>query len=733
MENFQLYRTNILLGGQMKWDLIVDNSSNGLIISDLHLSPISRNIPYIQQSDEHLLISSHADNVKEYYKHNESNFYSSGLNTVFEHNWPVVVNNGETAYTYNDIYDMGCRRARHYDIYNKQIEFFCPIWMEHMSGDIEFDIKLVDDSTTNTIASKKLVIKKDDYSTPFNKYFNEYVKSSGIADGKDEVMYVSFNEGKSYITGLNVKTGIQTIKDVSSVVDIMTTRERPLMETDNMLISNFNNSHIIVNQLFNFNLCFNISDIVTPTIEKLILGKSITISVNVYINDEELMFKDFDTEYDFIQKQFIYNATDKEHDPLNVLDYLGDNKCIDLVCVNKFSQQVCHWSLCDKNDYIFNVYDGFSGYSIDEDGNVVETKHHYGGTPMIDYTKFNTYTNGLGWLNVIKFELWKDFNLFVSTIKKHKSKLSELGSDSFVNGIKYLKKPDVPICFCGIQVNENTFIKISNNYDNIKLDNKLMAIVIDNVSTGKEKTPGILFIAIDGSDLLYQNIISKLNTVKNNDVLKNFADIIESYITPSVINIKSSLFIKRVDSPTNQTNEITYYKDNIHGICVLRYDGKIKPTFTTDRTMYYKDYISDYVLSGGLSNLKMSIYGRYSDFEPKYKSIGYYSIRSQKMEYDKTPTITVSEYPNGVSLISTPEYNWFNIGKMICLKPEHNFTVNKETDTSLDDIVTEYIKKQYGTDHVEYIKDCYNIDLDCRYLNNIDLDKFRYNIKMKLK
>ena len=55
MNNYQLYRTNVLLGGQMKWDLIIDSSQNTLYVSDFHLSPISNNTPYTYKSDEYLI------------------------------------------------------------------------------------------------------------------------------------------------------------------------------------------------------------------------------------------------------------------------------------------------------------------------------------------------------------------------------------------------------------------------------------------------------------------------------------------------------------------------------------------------------------------------------------------------------------------------------------------------------------------------------------------------------
>ena len=41
MENFQLYRTNLSLSGQLKWDLVIENANNHLYINKFNLTPLS--------------------------------------------------------------------------------------------------------------------------------------------------------------------------------------------------------------------------------------------------------------------------------------------------------------------------------------------------------------------------------------------------------------------------------------------------------------------------------------------------------------------------------------------------------------------------------------------------------------------------------------------------------------------------------------------------------------------
>ena len=116
MENFQLYRTNLFLGGQMKWDIIISSNNSSLLVSDFHLSPISNNIPYVHKTDEQLLNNTHQDNVKLYYNSIKGNFYNEGLDSIFNHNWPILCKEGEVLNAYSNIYDMGCKRMKSYNL-----------------------------------------------------------------------------------------------------------------------------------------------------------------------------------------------------------------------------------------------------------------------------------------------------------------------------------------------------------------------------------------------------------------------------------------------------------------------------------------------------------------------------------------------------------------------------------------------------------------------------------------
>ena len=304
MENFQLYRTNLLLGGQMKWDLILDSGNAVLHVSDFHLTPISPNIPYTYCSDENLLNNTHQDNIKAYYKKLQGYFYNDGLDTQFNHNYPMIVANGETPTFYSGIYDMGCKRTKHFKLYGKQIEFFCPVWLEKLDGVLSFKVSVYSFGSDIPMGTRTLTFDLGKYDThnKFVNYFKNFITYTQIDKGNDKLLNISFNQNKAFVSGINVKTGTYVTKDISTFVPNLVSRERPLMEFDNMLIDNFTNNNIICNNLFNFNLCFNLEDLTSTTLAQLLLGKDLTISVDVLIDGVSIDKKTFYTEYDFIER-----------------------------------------------------------------------------------------------------------------------------------------------------------------------------------------------------------------------------------------------------------------------------------------------------------------------------------------------------------------------------------------------------------------------------------------------
>ena len=79
MSNYQLYRTNVYLGGQMKWDLVIDDSVDGLYVTKFNLAPISDNAK--AAFNTYSISDPHEDNIKKYYNSNKSIFIYRRLYT----------------------------------------------------------------------------------------------------------------------------------------------------------------------------------------------------------------------------------------------------------------------------------------------------------------------------------------------------------------------------------------------------------------------------------------------------------------------------------------------------------------------------------------------------------------------------------------------------------------------------------------------------------------------------
>ena len=396
MKNYQLYRTNVLLGGQMKYDLILNSDPNHTYISDIHISPISKDVPYSKHIEENTLNYSHSENIKNFYKKTENYFYNDFANPILNNIYPLPETySGETSET---TYEMGCRRMK-YHLYNKQFEFLCPVWLEYIENiqDLKFNIDIYTGNDKNHLISRTI-----EFNQPkMIKYFNDYIKQLGLDKGCNWVFDI--NKDRSILTGLNVSTGQCENKDLLRLYRDLVSIERPLLEFNNIIINTLNNNHMITKQLFNFNLCFNFEDILNSFLIKELDNQSIWINVSISIKDEQLTCMDIFSNHTNIIKNFlevpVLNATfngtyvsynterGEQLQNTNVLDYLNDYNCVDLIDKNKIIQNTCHWSYSlDPQNSTFNMYDGFSLLYKNDSNELISIPYYNGKIPNLQVT-----------------------------------------------------------------------------------------------------------------------------------------------------------------------------------------------------------------------------------------------------------------------------------------------------------------------------------------------------------
>jgi hypothetical protein len=776
MENFQLYRTNLALGGQMKWDLVVDNKSGVLHIANFNLTPISNNVSYTRKVNNSLLNNTHKDNVKEYYKHLGDNFYNEGLAAEYTHNWPIVINHGDKPNIYSNIYDMGCKRTKFYNLYNKQFEFLCPVWIENLTKSIEFKFVIKAPKSKHILSSKVLKFTKNNISEFHNKfieYFYNHIIESGQYAGNDNVMNIQFDKKSAYVYGLNARTGMFETLDVSHIISDLTAREMPLMKFDDTLLSMFTNNNIICSQLYNFNFCFNLNDIMSNYVAKMLYGKELIISMHVTIDGKEIVIKDFYTEYEHIDRDNYYSNAEYSNIKLNVLDYLNDYSYIDYINKNKYCQKICHWSLCDNNEYIFNLYKGFGGYcvSLDDNGetHIIENSYQYGKSPDTGSTKFSESMNNAGWLNYEIIDNLSDFeNIYNDKEYKHDHALL-IKDQTYINDLKYdlsnltyngASIKNKGMYLYGICADQSTFVSIYDKKSIIKymlsqanenaltytcmlLDNNIIYLVSPSMD-------GLTFASVYNNIycLMTSNKFDSIGSEAIKSAILFLYDFLRSKRNASIIPINASIGWKYCLGPAVGVKEIEYC-DNDDYTYVIRYDGKIKPTFiapldTHKNTIYYKDIISDTEVNG-VSNLKQSIYNTYSKsyFEPIYPSINYTSIKKiQTYDYNAVPEVKVSEYESKINLINDVEYSWFNDGVSLFISPMLSVTyLNKLDKTtgkyeSLDNIAYKIIQSYYKLNDdkkIRYILSMYDMSNSWEYASENNVDDYIYNITFKMK
>ena len=700
MENFQLYSTNILLGGNMKYDLILD--SNGSV-SDFHITPISDKLPYNKYSDDDLMNFPHYENIRKYYGEIQGQFYKEYIDPQLSHDWPI----DDGVKVYDDTFIMGCKRAQ-YNIYKKQFEFFCPLWLEKINDSIEFIIGVYSESD-QFISSKTIKITGE-----FQDYIENYIKYIGLDKGDDNIMFVDFANKHAVINGLEVNSGNVITKDVSQLVDNLLYRERPLMEFDSMIINTFKDNKIIAKQLFNFNICFNIEDVLSGFLKNILMDHKIKIKVSVKIDGKNLELRDFYTNYETIKKPTytikslsdILNQQSEENENVDekfVLDYLNDDKNIDLINKNKIPQKYFHWSLKENPDYIFNTYEGFSGILTGE--NTKYCSHYYGMTG--DLINGKESKDFIPWLNTYHVEENNIYDIY--NFMYYHSITKDLYSDlnkAFINNFKY-KNNDSLKNMKAVLVKID-FVKDGKTKFEEKFDAENDVVFLKNALQ-----PGFfMIISYDYKYLTFnyiKNILQEVNDEYLND-LKTFMSNLEPM---TVVTFNRGLKSTIAEGPSKEINEIQYYKDDNKYSYLVRYDGYIKPSFIkTGNIFYSKKKINE-------NHKKYIRYG----FPPLYPSIDYYSYKQDDLKYDEYIYKEYNEYK---------EYKWFNTGIL------YNLPISVDLsgiyDNEIDDVLNQYFK-DYGDETGKYIKSLYNTSYELLGAENDDLNKlkYKYNIKLNLK
>lgn len=744
--NCQLYRTNILLGGQMKYDLVVDGGT----ITDVHITPISDRAPYRDRyTDTNILNYENQSNIKDFYNKTRGYFYNTFADPLLESEYalPKDEHPKDEYPKYDKSTWMGCSRME-YKLYNKQFQFFAPIWLEDFEKNLKFHITIkaiVDKKPTITIVDRDIEFdeKTKNY---FTNYFN-YIKLD------DRLIKIDLDKNECVLHGINASTGLIETKKEFTLTPTLKHRERPLLEFDSMIVNSLVNNTLIAKQLMNFNICFNIDDFISPEQARVIFlpdEYEFTASMKVIVDEEELELKDFYTNYEYIPRatlpfldgdalmRGIVEYKKNSDEKYNVLDYLKDYKCVDLVNKNKVDQKIFHWSLCDNSSYIFNLYNGFGGVLYT--GATIQHRH---GTSFAPSEEYVYGENSTCWCPYLSIDIHTLSRYKLDTLKKACVKCESIMFDTkfgkiiddkktyhcmtisynndidlvtvkalFGDDVKFIgygslryiityENNDVYIFIIGKNSSDLTYnevLKDLKSYSSVlpNISGSLTGTWRPNISIPIKKTP--IIDVIDKWDS--SNVKPIFNNINSEDgeTLKKFYNYLKSIIIPKSVVIERSICGKRAQSPNLNSNEIKYYKVDSNFLQYLfRYDGKIKPTFVGvddnyKNYLYTKKIIKD-----------NDVYLEYTDskFQPRFPSIEFYSF----------------EEPSEIDYNNIHDDKWFNNGILKNYRTNFSQTYILDGDASVEDLVKEY-KNLYDV--------TYNISM-------IDINNYEYKLNFELK
>lgn len=403
-KNYKLYKTNPILSGNMKMDIIIDSvgkQRDGVFDAQIigyQLSPISDLVSHSNIQKENILVRNHELNIKNFFDSHKEYFYKPVIDPLLESDWfyPAPKNMNSVSKdllkTWDDTYWCGAKRILSYNKYNAQTEIFCPLWLEKCE-DIKFDIEI---RNHNGSAHKKFELvlgdKKSHVHNTFAEYIFNYLTNAGIKNGSDKCINIDFNTGKTTIYGLDVNSARFTSREDRNLIKNLTSRERFLAEANSNILQLYPLHHLICPNILNFNLVLK-DKLLGNTNESFNISVGCSCKINgdwVVLNDA-----DFYTNHEYVPQIDLTKSSHSETYNPNVLDHLHDNEVVDLIHYNKINQYVTHWCYTGNKHLLFNVYNGFNNHI-----NTYENLDVYNGTNDIDKAnwfghiqKINTKSN----------------------------------------------------------------------------------------------------------------------------------------------------------------------------------------------------------------------------------------------------------------------------------------------------------------------------------------------------
>lgn len=712
---YQLAKTSPSITGQVKMNFVLKGNE----VVDLQYVPISNHIKFNYNNPQDVLNYSHGENIAKLYKKISGVFYSPihkpSIDEHSLHRYNTIKDD-----THEETYEMGMKRLE-YKRYNKQFEFFTPIWCDTKQElqNIEFELCFKNPKSSRLLYSKMIEFRQDIKNYLDNCWVNK-------EDEDQDLVYIDFRKNLSYVKGINAENGLVQVCDTSSILNTLLERERPVLEVDNLITNQFRQNKLVATQIFNFSFAFSISDVLPLQMLDDFNCERVNVYINVYKKHKEkytakedkdgveievekeiykydkVEVKDLYSNYDYIPR---YNISSGKYDSdYNVLDYMEDYKCVDLIDKNKLVQSTFHWTLRDNPESIFNLYNGFapvykqgekvyqsSRISCNEPDLYTDVfdplKNPYGIFKYIDLSNYGPDMTIYDLMLVNKQNFYhlkidansKEFvtfgNLFVDT-KKVDESLKYI--DFYFNIIRVSNLVSMSNIKNSLSVGEGEFkffVNIdSKNSKNICFNDKESECLCK--ITDKDNKEFYLtffvrdFVSSEYNKILFANGLLNFEkyittSTANSDIdivncLKKVSKLLNALDKQQVLTFEGSVSKNLAKSPSNQTNELIYNKSE-QNVLLYRYSSNLLPMFINtnidheandenwkNRVYFTKQYdkdIVDYITDPKKDeNITEFVKYQQSKFIPVFPSINYFSIDNPKDPKGKPEEIDYTKH-----------------------------------------------------------------------------------------
>lgn len=556
---YQLLHTSPKLSGQVRWDLVLDGSTP----SQLHIVPLSDNVVYTHDNDSTTLDHRHGDNVRRLYKHTSDTFWKPVCEARLD-GTQIVRSEDMYRDTHVNDYEMGMKRMKSYQQYGKQFCFLCPVWCDEPGELLNLSFRMTLKNGDNIISIRNVNFSNNKKLEKYIGALTADIASAGLKG--NELVHVDYHNTSASLYGLNAESGQQMVCEDSQVVHNLINRERPVMEFDSMLCEMMCNHKLISNQLYNFNLCFNIADLLVSGHVSNTYYETLTVAVEVMHYDTSerkgvpVELRDLYTNYKSIPRYDCYTGSYKPEN--NVLDYLMDYRCIDLQH-NNTVQPIFHWSLRENPAVSFNLYDGYAPTykdvqlgSVNADFPDLFSDRFLDANANFNFCKYHNIDGKVNLSNwvITMSSLLSDESNFYTISNKYLEKDNFWFGNLFVDSAS-LKKlmPDNGTWICYDEGNENV---MSGSIGSAAVEIKYMYAVVnigslkikDVINTQAQFVP----VANTGvSPVMGYIIDNQYQCTRNGDIYP--------YQTVKVVFIISDETVTKVDGELDERSFFTFY------------------------------------------------------------------------------------------------------------------------------------------------------------------------------